>query len=195
MTVPTENISNTVLLRSLPLTPPDPTWPMLIATTSVITADEQVELWIFNPGSPEAVSTIEHSFQRGIFLVTIHRDENQKQFSTKVRVVKLKNRSYLWRTVCIPNGFKFRNSSQFNDFIVRNLCNSLPPDHLKNRIELHEKPILYLKLTGRDQFNSRKIAAKILAEKIKDELQFLQVKIFEKFTKPTTTLMNYLLTK
>ncbi len=52
MTVPTENISNTVLLRSLPLTPPDPTWPMLIATTSVITADEQVELWIFNPGSP-----------------------------------------------------------------------------------------------------------------------------------------------
>jgi len=52
MTVPTENISNTVLLRSLPLTPPDPTWPMLIATTSVITADEQVELWTFNPGSP-----------------------------------------------------------------------------------------------------------------------------------------------
>lgn len=152
----------------------------------------QIDGWIFNPGSPEAVSTIEHSFQRGIFLVNIYRDEEFKKYLTKVRALRLKNRSFMWRTVCIPNDYRVRNSTQINDFIVRELYNSLPPEHLKKYHEYGGNPILYLKLTGRDRFKSRKIPLKILSKKIKDELKFIHVKIFEKFTKSTITLMNYL---
>ncbi len=59
--------------------------------------------WVYNPGSSEAVCSSDFSFKRGVFLVTISKEDIYKK---EVKKIQLSNRSYRWETVFFKTEFR-----------------------------------------------------------------------------------------
>ncbi|MFX0164521.1 MAG: exonuclease SbcCD subunit D [Promethearchaeota archaeon] len=143
--------------------------------------------WIFNPGSSEAVCSMDNSFKRGIFLVEI--TNKGVEFVKKVKNLRLINRKYIWETVYL--NFEIRNKNDIELFIIDKLKSSLK--YLDKNVHLTNPrvPILYLVLKGIKP--SCKINNKDLRKMIYDTLPILDVVIYQKFKKCIKTLDKYIL--
>ncbi len=142
--------------------------------------------WIYNPGSSEAVCSIDYSYQRGVFLVEIL---GNKAFTKKIQIIKLKNRKYIWVTLKLP--IIFKNNNDLTTFILKHLTSSLK--HLSSDIKpsITEMPILYLKLEGKKPLKSYKINEKKISTSILNKFPVVDVKIYQNFTNSLITLDKF----
>lgn len=143
--------------------------------------------WIYNPGSSEAVSSIDNSFGRGIFLVTINNTTN---FNKTVKVIRLNNRSYLWRTINFPKHVK--NKEELFKHLFRELKEQLSSLDQGLDPSDNEMPVLYLRLKGKEPAKSLKIKEKELREFICQKFPVVDARIYQKFEDSITTIDRYI---
>ncbi|UCD01423.1 MAG: DNA repair exonuclease [Promethearchaeota archaeon] len=148
-----------------------------------------LENWIYNPGSSEAVCSVDNSFKRGVFLVEILK--KFEKFEKKVSIIRLINRKYLWETIYLNN--EFRNKKDIEIFILNRLSSSLKYLNFDIHPSNPQMPILYLILKGKEPSRSCRINEKDLKRKICYNLPLVDVKIYQKFRKPLKTLDSYIL--
>jgi DNA repair exonuclease SbcCD nuclease subunit len=148
-----------------------------------------IEDWIYNPGSSEAVCTMDNSYKRGIFLVEISK--KREKFEKKVKIIRLVNRKYLWETIYI--NFEMRNKQEIETFILDKLKSSLKYLNFNFHPSNHQIPVLYLILKGYEPSKSCRINEKDLRNKICDTLPIVDVKVYQKYVKSLRTLDNYIL--
>ncbi|MFX1595589.1 MAG: exonuclease SbcCD subunit D, partial [Promethearchaeota archaeon] len=148
-----------------------------------------LEDWIYNPGSSEAVCSIDNSFKRGVFLVEVSK--NLGNFKKEVKSIRLINRKCVWETIFL--NYKFRNKIEAEEYIINKLHSSL--NYLNNKINPSnpQMPILYLILRGREPSKTCKIKEKDLKIKICNHYPVVDVKVYQKFEKVLETLDNYIL--
>ena len=149
-----------------------------------------IQNWIYNPGSSEAVCSVDNSFKRGIFLVEISKVSDK--FVKKVKILHLMNRKYLWETIKLNT--EITNKKKFEDYVINKLNSSLK--YLNHELEPSDlqMPILYLILKGIEPSKSCKINDKDLRRKISESFPIVDVQIYKKFQVPLRTLDNYILT-
>ena len=152
--------------------------------------------WIFNPGSGEAVSSVESNYKRGVFLVNIKPNLNNKnknknsKFSIEVKNIVLKNREHIWHTIYLSQ--QFQQPQELYSFICENLRNKFSMI-LKNRSSfLAIKPLLYLTLRGYKPNPSENLNIKELKNKIFVELPVVGVRIYEKYIEKNRTLETFI---
>ena len=148
-----------------------------------------LEDWIYNPGSSEAVCSMDNSYKRGIFLVEISK--KFEYFVKKVKFIKLINRKYIWETINL--NFEIRNKNDILKFILDKLKSSLK--YLNSNVHPSDPhmPILYLILKGIEPLKSCRINEKDLRTKICNILPIVDVRIYQKFVKSLKTLDNFIL--
>ena len=146
-----------------------------------------LEDWIYNPGSSEAACAMDNSFKRGVFLVEI--SEKLGVFTKQVKIFRLNNRRYIWKTVYL--NFEVRKRKDLELFIIDklrkligNIDDNLPPSNPR-------MPLLYLIVKGIKP--SCKINKKDLREKICESLPVLDVRVYQKFNESLKTLDQYIL--
>jgi hypothetical protein len=132
---------------------------------------------------------MDNSFKRGIFFVEITKEF--KKFAKKVKMIRLKNRNYLWETIYL--NYDFRNKKKIEAFILEKLSSSFI--HLNNDIHPSnpQMPKLYLILKGKEPNKLCKISEKELKVKICGIYPIVDVQIYQKFEKSLRTLDNYIL--
>ncbi|MFW9968586.1 MAG: exonuclease SbcCD subunit D [Candidatus Odinarchaeota archaeon] len=148
-----------------------------------------IENWIYNPGSSEAVCSMDNSYKRGIFFVEISR--KFEKFEKKVKIIQLCNRKYLWETIDI--NFEMRNKHEIESFILNKLKSSLKYLNYNFHPSNPQMPILYLILKGYEPSKSCKINEKELRTKICNNFPVVDVKVYQKFVKSLKTLDNFIL--
>ncbi len=146
--------------------------------------------WIYNPGSSEAVCSVDSSYKRGIFLVEVFIEKN---YSKRVHFIRLNNRKYIWDTIHFPH--QLRNKYKINNFIFQRLKSSLK--YLKTDLKPSDSnmPILYLILKGKKPLKNSKIDNKVLNKIICENLPVVEVKIYQKFSESTNTIDKYLISR
>jgi len=148
-----------------------------------------LEDWIYNPGSSEAVCSIDNSFKRGIFLVEI--SEESGKFIKEIKMIRLVNRNFVWKTIYFNH--EIRNKKDFETLIVTKLSHSLIHLNYEKDKFNPKVPVLYLILKGRKPSYSFKVNEKDLKTKICEILPVVDVKVYQKFGNSLRTLDNYLL--
>jgi DNA repair exonuclease SbcCD nuclease subunit len=142
-----------------------------------------IDDWIYNPGSPETVCSMDTSFKRGIFLVQIFGNEK------KVKIIRLKNRSYIWQTIVCRS---YRNKYDYYKYIIQKLKQSLKDLNPNINPSNSMMPVLYLILRGLKPLKSCNIRERELRKLIIDEIPVVDVKIYRKFTNSSKSLDKYL---
>jgi len=147
--------------------------------------------WIFNPGSGEAVSSVESKYKRGIFLVEINQKTDIKnKFSVDVRNIVLKNREHLWYTIYLPQIFQMEH--EIISFITEKLIKKFSDD-IDNRIlTSSQKFILYLVLRGNKPLISGNLDLKFLQETILKQFPVVTTRIYEKYVENIKTLETFI---
>lgn len=140
-----------------------------------------IDNWVFNPGSSEAVSSVDNSFKRGIFLVEI-----QKDHSVIATSISLDNRNYVSETITLKKSIN--NWNFFRDIIINRLKHCLyclePSD---NKI-----PVLYLTLKGVKPLKTCKVDLAQLKREILTSVPVIDVQIYQKYSEPAILLENFL---
>ncbi|MFX1258814.1 MAG: exonuclease SbcCD subunit D [Promethearchaeota archaeon] len=149
-----------------------------------------LEEWIYNPGSSEAVCSIDNSFKRGVFLVEISK--NFEKFTKKVKKIRLINRKYLWETINF--NFEIRNKNDIEAHIIEKLSSSIKYLNYDIHPSNPQMPILYLILKGKEPSKSFKINEKDLRKKVCNNFPVIDIKIYQKFESSLRTLDNYIAT-
>ena len=149
-----------------------------------------IQDWIYNPGSSEAVCSVDNSFRRGIFLVEISK--SNKNFVKKVKILRLLNRKSIWETIKIK--FEIRNKEDLQQFIIDKLNSSLKYLNRNITPSNPHMPILYLILRGKQPSKSCKINEKDLSRIICERFPIVDVQIYKKFEQTLRTLDNFILT-
>ena len=146
-----------------------------------------VDDWVYNPGSSEAVSWIDSTFKRGVFLVEVFTAE---RFTKDVQIIRLNNRCHQWQVIFFPKPIKYKKD--FYNFIFYKL--ELVFKHLKPSIMTSnmKKSSLYLVLKGKKPYTSLKINEKELRNRICEIFPVVYVKIYQKFTNGITRLDKYI---
>lgn len=147
--------------------------------------------WIFNPGSGEAVSSVESNYKRGIFLSEINEvTDNGNKFSVDVKNVSLKNREHLWVTIYFPQIFQMEH--EVISFITEKLMKKFSNDD-EIRILAHaRKPILYLVLRGNKPLFSANLDLNYLQETILKQFPVVTTRIYEKYVENIRTLETFI---
>jgi DNA repair exonuclease SbcCD nuclease subunit len=140
-----------------------------------------IDRWVFNPGSSEAVSSVDHSFKRGIFLVEIQEDH-----SMKVASIGLKNRSFLFETVILEKSIN--KWETFKSFIIKQLKEKFE----RSAMQILKFPVLYLTLKGIKPPKMCKINLNELKTEILNNFSIIDVKIYQKYSSPEILLHNFL---
>ena len=146
-----------------------------------------IDDWIYNPGSAEAVCSMDFCFKRGIFLVEISGID---YFTKKVTMIPLRNRKAIWRSIIIPCPFK--NKNQFYAYIVKRLKET--SEWKQSGMESPDKSFSYLFLTlrGMNPFVNQKFNSKELQNILNEQLPIIGARIYLKFESKSITLENYL---
>jgi DNA repair exonuclease SbcCD nuclease subunit len=148
-----------------------------------------LEDWVFNPGSSEAVCSIDNSFKRGIFLVELAKKSGS--FIKKVKIIRLNNRNYLWKTIHF--NYEIRTKEDFEKFLIKKLSQLLFFFNREKDPSNPSMPQLYLILKGKKPSSSFKINEKDLRKKICEILPVVDLRIYQKFSDSLRTLDNYFL--
>ena len=146
-----------------------------------------LEDWIYNPGSSEAACAMDNSFKRGVFLVEI--SEKLGVFTKQVKIFRLNNRRYIWKTVHL--NFEVKKKDDLELIIIDklrkllgNIDDKIPPSNPR-------MPLLYLIVKGIKPLC--KIKEKDLREKICENLPILDVRVYQKFSESLKTLDQYII--
>jgi DNA repair exonuclease SbcCD nuclease subunit len=140
--------------------------------------------WVFNPGSTEAVCSIDFSFNRGVFLVEITGD---KVFSKKIKKIKLKNRSHIWCSLRFR--FQFKKKEEFYSYLIKHVKRALRSDGDNDN---EERPVLLLKLSGIKPFLNQKINQREIQKILSKHLPITGAKVYLKFNHYRNTIIKYL---
>ncbi|MFX1502035.1 MAG: exonuclease SbcCD subunit D, partial [Promethearchaeota archaeon] len=132
-----------------------------------------LEDWIFNPGSSEAVCSMDNSFKRGVFLVEVSNDF--EKFVKKIKIIHLINRKYLWETIHLD--YNFKNKKNIEAYIIDKLSSSLKYLNCNTDPSNPQIPLLYLILKGKEPSKSCKINEKELRRKICETYPILDANI------------------
>ncbi|MHA1242351.1 MAG: metallophosphoesterase family protein [Promethearchaeota archaeon] len=144
--------------------------------------------WIFNPGSSEAACSSDFSFIRGIFLVSITKNDT---YTKSVKKIRLTNRTYRWEHIYFKT--EFRNKEKMYEYIIQKLKKSFDLDKNlnKNRSNI-QTPVLFLLLKGKKPFYKCKLNIKELTQLICENLPVVDVRIYQKFSDFLKTLDTYI---
>jgi DNA repair exonuclease SbcCD nuclease subunit len=144
--------------------------------------------WVYNPGSSEAVCTSDFSFKRGVFLVTITKENN---YIKKIKKLQLSNRTYRWETLHFKTEFRTRN--QIYEFIIGKLKHTfnLSKNFVHDPSNL-QTPVLFLVLKGKKPFCKLKIDTKLLTQMIGENLPVVDVRIYQKFSDFLTKIDTFI---
>ena len=148
----------------------------------------QINNWIYNPGSPEAVSLSEHRYPRGIFYGKI--TQVNSQISQEIVRIHLPNRSFKWVVLHFPRSFY--TEAELLQWIKNKLRMEFFLANSKKNLKKEDFPILYLKLQGIKPHKSLKIRKKELASRIIANFPVIDVRIFTKFQIQTTTIDKFI---
>jgi DNA repair exonuclease SbcCD nuclease subunit len=146
-----------------------------------------LEDWIYNPGSAEAVSSMDFTYNRGIFFVEV---DNFEPFKKKVQVLSLNNRKYLRKF--ISNPYQFRKKEDFYRFIYRTLKTDPELTPLSKTISNLEYPFLILSIRGIKPFPYYDIKQREIEKFLVQNLSIGGAKVYQKYESQTITLENYL---
>jgi DNA repair exonuclease SbcCD nuclease subunit len=148
-----------------------------------------IDNWIFNPGSSEAACSVDSLYKRGVFLIEINKD-NMSKSKIKVFSINLNNRKFVWKTIYLKTSF--RDFERLSDYIINNLKRQKDESKMEEPQINAKSPILCLRLEGIKprSFSSKK--SKNLCSKICENLGFLDVKLYQKFHEPFTTIDNFI---
>jgi len=144
--------------------------------------------WVYNPGSSEAACSSDFSFKRGVFLVTISKEEKYKK---EVKKIQLTNRTYQWESIYFKT--EFRTQERLYEYVVRKLKRSFDID--KNcqvdpsNIQI---PVLFLVLKGKKPFYRCKIVTKEFTQYLCDNLPVVDVRIYQKFSDFLTKIDTFI---
>ena len=140
--------------------------------------------WIFNPGSSEAACSSDFSFIRGIFLVSITKDDT---YTKCVKKIRLTNRTSRWEHIYFKT--EFRSKEKMHEYIIQKLKKSFILDNKLNKIPYSiQTPVLFLVLKGKKPFYKCKIDIKEITQIICDNLPVVDVRIYQKFSDFLKTL-------
>ena len=144
--------------------------------------------WIFNPGSSEATCSPDFSFKRGVFLVSITKNES---FSKSIRKIQLSNRTFRWAHVCFKT--EFRNKDKMYEYIIQKLKKSFENDKnsIKNSFN-YQNPVLFLVLKGKKPSTRYKINLKELTELLCANLPIIDARIYQKYSNFLKTLDTFI---
>jgi DNA repair exonuclease SbcCD nuclease subunit len=146
--------------------------------------------WIYNPGSSEAVCSMDNSFKRGVFLVEI--TNISERFEKRVKNIQLLNRQYLWKSVYF--NIEMRSKHDIEKCILKKLEYSLKDLNYEYHPSTPQMPILYLILKGIKPSKSCKFKEKELRLKICDTFPVVDVRIYQKYMTSLRTIDNYIVT-
>jgi DNA repair exonuclease SbcCD nuclease subunit len=134
--------------------------------------------WIFNPGSSEASCSQDFSFIRGIFLVSITKNNT---YTTCVKKIRLTNRTYRWETLFLKR--EFRNKENLYTHIVLKLKKKFDSIHnIESDMRSVKTPVLFLVLKGMRPNPKCKISTKELAELLIENIPVVDARIYQKFS-------------
>ena len=140
-----------------------------------------IDNWIFNPGSSEAVSSVDYSFQRGIFLAEI-----QKDHSVVATSISLDNRKQVSETIILKRSINNWNS--FRNLIIARLQHKF--DRLGCKDD--ESPKLNLILEGVKPSKTCKVDLNLLKQEIITNFPVIDVHISQKYSESAILLENFL---
>ena len=147
--------------------------------------------WIFNPGSGEAVSSVESNYKRGIFLAEINTEfEKRNKFSVDIKNITLKNRDHIWYTIYLPQIFQMEH--EVISFITEKLNKKFSNDVENRNLAHSQKPILYLVLRGNKPLFSGNLDLKYLQETILKQFPVVTTRIYEKYVEKIKTLETFI---
>ena len=96
--------------------------------------------WIYNPGSSEASCSSDFSFTRGIFLVSITKNDT---YTTCVKKIRLKNRKNHWETLFLKREFRSKENLYYH--VVRKLKKKFEPINIsESDMRSIKTPVLFL---------------------------------------------------
>ncbi len=144
--------------------------------------------WIFNPGSSEASCSSDFSFKRGVFLVTITKNDSYTKCVNKIR---LTNRTSRWEHIYFKT--EFRKKEKMYEYIIQKLKKSFDLDkNLNKKSSNIQTPVLFLVLKGKKPFYRCKIDKKELTQIICENLPVVDVRIYQKFSDFLKTLDTFI---
>ena len=143
-----------------------------------------IDDWVYNPGSSEAACSTDFSFKRGVFLVTISKEN---KYIKEVKKIRLSNRAYRWETIYFKT--EFRTKEKIYEYIIHKLKRSFGTGKNYNMDPSDfQIPVLFLVLKGKKPFYRCKIDAKELTLTICENLPVVDVRIYQKFSNFLKTL-------
>ena len=147
-----------------------------------------LEDWVYNPGSSEAACSTDFSFKRGVFLVTISKED---KYIKEVKKIKLSNRAYRWETIYFKT--EFRNKEKMYEYIIHKLKRSfgLGINYNKDTSNI-QIPVVFLVLKGKKPFYRCKIDKKEITQKICENLPVVDVRIYQKFSNFLKTIDTFM---
>ena len=143
--------------------------------------------WIFNPGSSEASCSSDFSFKRGVFLVTITKNDSYTKCVNKIR---LTNRTSRWEHIYFKT--EFRKKEKMYEYIIQKLKKSFDLDkNLNKKSSNIQTPVLFLVLKGKKPFYRCKIDKKEITQLVCENLPVVDVRIYQKFSDFLKTLDTF----
>ena len=147
-----------------------------------------LEDWVYNPGSSEAACSTDFSFKRGVFLVTISKED---KYIKEVKKIKLSNRAYRWETIYFKT--EFRNKEKMYEYIIHKLKRSFGLGNNYNKDASNiQIPVVFLVLKGKKPFYRCKIDKKEITQKICENLPVVDVRIYQKFSNFLKTIDTFI---
>ena len=144
--------------------------------------------WIFNPGSSEASCSSDFSFKRGVFLVTITKNDSYTKCVNKIR---LTNRTSRWEHIYFKT--EFRKKEKMYEYIIQKLKKSFDLDKKLNKNSSNiQTPVLFLVLKGKKPFYRCKIDKKEITQLVCENLPVVDVRIYQKFSDFLKTLDTFI---
>jgi len=144
--------------------------------------------WIFNPGSSEAACSSDFSFTRGIFLISITKNDT---YTKSVKKIRLTNRTYRWEHIYFIT--EFRTKEKMYDYILQKLKKAFDLDkNLNKNLSNIQTPVLFLLLKGKKPFYKYKLNNKELTQLICENLPVVDVRIYQKFSDFLKTLDTFI---
>ncbi|MFX1498053.1 MAG: exonuclease SbcCD subunit D [Promethearchaeota archaeon] len=145
--------------------------------------------WVYNPGSSEAVCSVDSKFRRGIFIVKVRG--NSSTFAKEVYPIQLINRKSIWKTLYLP--YPFKTQKEMMIFITNRLESELNYlDKSCNDLSNPKVPILYLVLKGRKSLLHGKFNEKELKEELMKALPIVDLGVYQKYYESVKTLNQFL---
>ena len=144
--------------------------------------------WIYNPGSSEATCSPDFSFKRGIFLVSITKNDT---YTKCVKKICLTNRTNRWETVYFRT--EFRNKEKMHEYIIQKLKKLFERDEnlIGNPLNI-QTPVLFLVLKGNKPSTRYKINMKELTQLLCENLPIVDARIYQKYSNFLKTLDTYI---